>query len=335
VLIIISKTVSQFKVIAKTTLKGLMFDTQPTEMIIDICGACNAKCPMCPRVYMPENRKNGYMSENVFETALSEAKKYKIKNIRLYATGEPTLHPKFSHFIDRLKEEEINISVSTNAFTLSRHFTALAKIGLLQYSVEGWDKSSYELFREPLNFEKTLENISAFWDYCLGRSSRPKIQIMMLVTKNTDMLEYFKCWSDFVDEVRIAPLTTTTYFENGRFESELCLDATEDYLPFKFDKSISCNYPFNTITVSFDGKLSLCCADFSAEMDLGSIYDGIDSWVNNLLMKKVRRQFYPFFKKTFCHNCNRFYVPTSETIRVLRNTVNEMPYNYRSKARIC
>jgi len=135
---------------------------KPKEIIIDICAACNAACPFCPRLYMPEERSKGYMSLDLFKFILEEAKREGIKNIRLYSTAEPTLHPKFDEIIDLLKKDDFFVSVSTNASLLDKHLDALMKVDILQFSIEGWDKESYEKYRIPLKFDRVYANIKLF-----------------------------------------------------------------------------------------------------------------------------------------------------------------------------
>ena len=66
---------------------------RPRLAILDISAVCNAQCPFCPRVFMPEGRKKGFMTMELFEKCLTEIKGQGIRDVRLYATSEPTLHP--------------------------------------------------------------------------------------------------------------------------------------------------------------------------------------------------------------------------------------------------
>ena len=147
---------------------------KPREIIVDICAACNASCPFCPRIYMPEERSKGYMDMDLFRFILAEAKREGIKNIRLYSTAEPTLHPKFDEIIELLKRDNFFVSVSTNASMLDRHTDTLMKVDILQYSIEGWDKESYEKYRVPLKFDKVYNNIKDFHAEKLKRETPPQ-----------------------------------------------------------------------------------------------------------------------------------------------------------------
>src|SRR5690349_24530346 len=91
---------------------------KPSEMIIDLCATCNALCPHCPRISMPEERSKGVMAQHVLDRCLAEAKQHGIETIRLYSTAEPTLHPDFDEIVARMKREGFTVGVSTNASTL-------------------------------------------------------------------------------------------------------------------------------------------------------------------------------------------------------------------------
>lgn len=308
---------------------------RPNLMVLDICGVCNAQCPFCPRVHMPENRAKGFMSDAILETAIREAKLWGINEMRLYATAEPTLHPNFDEYVIRLKSEGFYVSVSTNAYTLHKHSEVLSEIDYLQYSIEGWDKESYEKFRYPLKYSTVKENIEQFWSVISEKPDRPFINCNLLATKEIDIQAFFECWADYVDQVSVSPLMTTTRFSSGKFISEEEVVIGDDYYEFNSNHDLWCSYPFESVTVTFDGKLALCCADFSAELDLGAISDGIGAWQKNPIMKKVRKQFYPFAKKPICYDCNRFCVPTDETIGSLRSMMAKLPKKYADKAKLC
>ena len=311
------------------------FFSEPTEvMILDVCGACNAQCPFCPRIYMPEARAKGFMSDEVFETALSEAKNFGIKDIRLYATAEPTLHPKIDTFIDRLKSEDFHVTVSTNASTLHKHFTSLQHVDMLQYSIEGWNRESYERYRFPLKFDTVLSNISGFWTNMAALTKRPRIRCNFLVTKNVDFYSYFSCWADYVDEINVSPLMNTTRFKDGRFISEVNPVISDEYFDYDIDLSKKCSYPFNTVSVTFDGKLALCCNDFSAELELGTIKDGIKNWQKNKILDAVRKQFNSSSNKHICRDCNFFCVPKAHVNNYITEMVRSLPEVYARKV-IC
>jgi radical SAM protein with 4Fe4S-binding SPASM domain len=309
----------------------LLSKPKPKLMILDICGICNAQCPFCPRLHMPEDRAKGYMSEEIFEKSVAEAKRLKIKKIRLYATAEPTLHPNFDQYVFRLKEEGFHVSVSTNAYTMHKHFESLSRVDFLKYSLEGWDKESYEKYRYPLKYDRVKRNIIDFWEYVKDKEQRPQINSLFLVTTKAEVNKFYECWADYMDHINVAMLTNTVQFKDGAFVSAKNSGIEDEYFDSNHDSSQFCTYPFRVINVTFDGKLALCCEDFAAKMDIGNIQDGLDKWQNGEVMKKVRRQFLPFTEKKICQHCSVFAKPTKSAVDSIQEKVDQLPIKFKVK----
>jgi len=303
---------------------------KPKEIIIDICAACNATCPFCPRLYMPEERSKGYMSLELFKFILDEAKKENIKNIRLYSTAEPTLHPEFDEIIDLLKKDGFFVSVSTNASMIHKHIDSLMKVDILQYSIEGWDKESYEKYRVPLKFDKVYNNIKEFHQEKLKRDSYPKISTNLLLTKNTNLEQYMELWAEFIDEIKIEFMLESTIYENGRFIAKRNPQIEDEYYDFERKKSdFLCTYPFNVLTIAFDGKIALCCNDFSASMNIGNIKDGISNVFDSQVLDSIRKEFYTQ-NLDKCKKCSFFVNISQHNTLELKNKLNQLDTKYQS-----
>lgn len=313
---------SRFKSVA-----GLV---KPRLLILDICGVCNAQCPFCARKHMPEDRAKGFMDEKVFHMAMREAKSNSIKTVRLYATAEPTLHPQFDDFICALKGEGFIVEVSTNAFTLQKHFESLMKVDVLQYSIEGWDRVSYEKYRYPLKFDIVRKNIIDFWGYVENVSLRPKINTGLLLTKSIDIGKYLDCWAYFVDDINVNFMLPTVRYMGDAFVSEYQDDLKDEYLDFDYDKNFFCSYPSESVTIAFDGKFALCCADFYAALPLGNVKDGIASHFNSDYMTNVRRQFVSR-NPGICAGCSSYLRPSDALVASIRRKIEEVEHPMRHK----
>lgn len=303
-------------------LKYFFSKPKPKEIIVDICAACNAKCPFCPRVYMPEERSKGFMRMDLFEFTLREAKKNGISLLRLYSTAEPTLHPEFDKIIALAKSMDFFIAVSTNGSFIDKHIDALMKVDLLQYSIEGWDKESYEKYRFPLKFEKIVANVQMFHQERISRGYGPKIVTNLLLTKQTDIPAYMHLWSDLIDQVNVYFMLEAVVYENGRFISKKADSLLDEYYEFEPQtNNFICGYPFNVLTIAFDGKIALCCNDFSASMPLGHIKDGIETVFNSAMMETVRKEFYQQ-NLNICAGCSIFKNPKFEDIEKIKIKIN-------------
>jgi radical SAM protein with 4Fe4S-binding SPASM domain len=304
---------------------------KPKEIIIDICAACNAACPFCPRLYMPKERSKGYMDLDLFNFILTEAKKEGIKNIRLYSTAEPTLHPKFDEIIDLLVKDNFHISVSTNASIIDKHIDSLMKVDILQYSIEGWDKESYEKYRFPLKFDKVYSNIKLFHKKKLKATNPPKVVTNLLLTKNTNLIKYMRLWGDFVDQIKIQFMLEATTYEKGKFVSKRNKKLNDEYYDFeKQTNNFVCGYPFNILTIAFDGKIALCCNDFSASMNIGNISNSIDRVFNSQVLEDIRKEFYEQ-KLDKCKECSFFYKPKKSDIDKIKKSILLLDDKFQNK----
>jgi len=303
---------------------------KPKEIIIDICAACNAACPFCPRLYMPEERSKGYMSLDLFKFILEEAKREGIKNIRLYSTAEPTLHPQFDEIIDLLKKDDFFVSVSTNASLLDKHIDALMKVDILQFSIEGWDKESYEKYRVPLKFDRVYANIKLFHEEKLKVTNAPKVSTNLLLTKSTDLEKYMELWAEFIDEIKIHFMLEATTYEKNKFVSKKNAKIEEEYYAFENqEKNFGCSYPYNILTIAFDGKIALCCNDFSASMNIGNIEEGIKNVFDSPILNKIRKEF-TNQELDVCKECSFFRKPYDSDIKKLHKKIDILKQKYKN-----
>lgn len=303
----------------------------PSILVIDICASCNADCLFCARKYMPQDRAKGYMDYSLFEKILLEAKELEIKILRLYSTAEPTLHPDFEKFIKLAKSLGFYIELSTNASTLIKNKEALSKVDSLQYSIEGWDKKSYELYRYPLKFDKTIENINIFQNYILTLENKPEITINLLINKVTNISAFTNLWSKFADRIVINSMLPSNIFKDGKFIFTKNSKLDKEYLDFEKRKdNFYCDYLFEVMYISFDGKISLCCRDFYSGLDLGNVSSGLIKQYNSKELNSVREEF--FSQKLYvCRECSIFFKPKNEDILKWKEQINSLPLDIKEK----
>ncbi|MCS7244080.1 MAG: radical SAM protein [Candidatus Calescibacterium sp.] len=95
--------------------------------VVDIASICNAKCPFCSRNHMPQKGK--LIDIEDFKKIVYKLKNSEytdIKEFRLYATGEPTLHPKLDEIIKISKENFPYVTLSTNCTNIAKYKESLS-----------------------------------------------------------------------------------------------------------------------------------------------------------------------------------------------------------------
>lgn len=292
-----------------------------TKAVIDISSTCNAKCPYCPRYqegFTFEN--NGFMSEEIFDTIYSQLEKLPyLKNISLYAFGEPLLNKHAGEYIKKFAKLNKKILLSTNTTNMDKFTEELMLIDRLQFSIEGWDKESYERTRKNLKFEETIEKLKNFNDAVLKRRAEglktPFRTIHCLFTKSTDLHKFIETWSPYVDEIRFTTMGPYVSWSEDKKSTKLYYTKEMEQDCFKFDnhaKMQSCGYVNHTITVNANGKVVLCCTDFSQHLELGD-YKDLNKAFNCKFLKELAENIY-YGKTNICAGCRNYYSCDSDEV---------------------
>lgn len=281
----------------------------PTSVTIDISNRCNAACPFCSR-QISLLKRNDLMSKEMFNEILLEISKIKtISNIVLAAWGEPLLHPNFDEFVDIIKEKGYKIGFPSNMSLADKHFDSMLKVNHIMFSVEGYDKESYEKSRKNLNFEKTFNNIVQF-DNLIQQQKRmgekvPIREINFLLTKGANIDQFINTWEPYVDIIRIGPVLTSIIWNNNTKTIDLVSnDELKENMIIcnrKVEK-MYCHQPFKSIIIRANGNLALCCSDYDINLDFGNYKNLCETFWNNKNLNSVRNEF-KNHRLDLCKNC--------------------------------
>jgi len=93
-------------------------DVYPISIEIGITSQCNHNCCFCS-VKPKHIDRNSYLSEDVLNQFVSNAKEMDVRSVVVSGSGEQTLHPFFSEFLKKLKNAGIYIGLNTNGSMLT------------------------------------------------------------------------------------------------------------------------------------------------------------------------------------------------------------------------
>ena len=285
------------------------FNTLPDLLILDITSKCNAACPFCPRTILEVRGTN--MPDEIFYKAVDQACDLGIRKCRIYSTGEPLLHPHFDQFVKYLKDKNFYVMVSTNGQFADKHLESLSQVDWVKFSIEGWDKESYEFYRKNCDFPKVQNNLAEFKKYISGRKNRPVTVIALMVMRETKMDEFFKVWADKVDKILIYP--TSNVFDWGG-------DDKIEFLNYDFSKRLKenmysyvktegtkyCGYHFECVLISAQGNGVICCSDFTDSILYGNLRNVSLLDIINSPKRKAGQRQYVSQKFDVCDGCTEF-----------------------------
>ena len=210
-------------------IKGDVRNYQETDPKIKtirlaIDDSCNLSCPSCRKSVI--FHKRGKMLSMRLELA-DRVNQYLAKHnnvtVHIGSDGDPFASLVYRHFMRTVPDNDtLRFNLQTNGLLMKKMFGRLDKIltriAVLNISVDGATKETYELLRRGGRFEKLLENLQFIKDY----HEQFRIRFHMVVQKNnwremTNMLELADKFN--VHEVIFNKITNWNTYEN--FEEQL------------------------------------------------------------------------------------------------------------------
>ncbi len=253
----------------------LNYGSFPLHLDLEVTSICNLKCPFCTTTY--SSFSNGMMSWDTIKKILDEAGKEGLYACKFNFRGEPLLHKDLGKFIRYAKDAGIiDVYFNTNAALLTEEKARmLIESGLdrLTVSFEGYEKETYEASRVGAKFDEVVANVERLKKMRdeMG-SATPKIRVQAVMTPDMKgkLDGYINFWEKKVDQVSYNEMDPTV---------ETALKTIK-----KFDTDWICPYPYQRMTVMWDGSVTTCQHDYYGKQILGNVQDVSikECWVEHL-----------------------------------------------------
>ena len=230
----------------------------PEIVQIESTNICNAKCVFCPRDEM--HRRQGVMSVDLFRKVVDECVELGITHVRMHNYGEALIDRRLVEKVRYAKEKGIQEvgMISNGSLITDAVARGMIEAGLdaINISVDASGKDVFEATRIGLNYDKVIANIERLLRIReeLGRR-RPKVILSFVRQHNSaDEQAFIEHWKQIADKIHITDLHNWA----GTLNRES-------------DVNYPCYRPWLTFTVLWDGRVSLCCADFDGRTVLGDL----------------------------------------------------------------
>jgi MoaA/NifB/PqqE/SkfB family radical SAM enzyme len=266
--------------------------SMPEIVQIESTNICNAKCVFCPRDDM--HRRQGIMSLDLFRKIVDECVELGITHVRMHNYGEAFIDRRLVEKVRYAKDKGIQeVGVISNG-SLINEVAARGMIdaGLdaINISVDAAGKEVFESTRVGLKYDKVIANIERLVRL-RGESGkrRPKLILSFVRQNNSaDEQAFIEHWRTIADKVHVTDLHNW----GGTLNTES-------------DVNYPCYRPWLTFTVLWDGRVSLCCADFDARTVLGDLNTSSirDIW-NAEPYRNARRQHLESGGPDVCRACD-------------------------------
>lgn len=264
----------------------------PEIVQIESTNICNAKCVFCPRDEM--HRLQGVMSMELFRKIVDECAALGITHVRVHNYGEPFLD---RHLVDKVryaKEKGIREvgMISNGSLITEKIARGMIDAGLdaINISVDAGGRDVFESTRVGLNYDKVIANVERLVRIRaeLGKR-RPKLILSFVRQNNSaDEQAFIEHWRAVADKIHVTELHNWA----GTLNRES-------------DVNYPCYRPWLTFTVLWDGRVSLCCADFDGHTVLGNLNNQTIAEVWNAEpYRRVRREHLESGGPDICRACD-------------------------------
>ena len=264
----------------------------PEIVQIESTNICNAKCVFCPRDDM--HRRQGIMSVELFRKIVDECVTLGITHVRMHNYGEAFMDRKLVEKVKYAKDRGIQeVGMISNGSLITDHVArGMIDAGLdaINISVDASGKEVFESTRVGLSYDKVIANIERLVRLRAESGQRRPKLILSFVRQNNsaDEQAFIEHWRAIADKIHITDLHNWA----GTLNTES-------------DVNYPCYRPWLTFTVLWDGRVSLCCADFDGKTILGDLNtQSIAEIWNADPYRDVRRQHLESGGPDICRACD-------------------------------
>ena len=264
----------------------------PEIVQIESTNICNAKCVFCPRDDM--HRRQGIMSVELFRKIVDECVELGITHVRMHNYGEAFIDKKLVEKVRYAKQQGIKEvgMISNGSLITDQIARGMIDAGLdaINISVDASGKDVFESTRIGLKYDKVIGNIERLVRLrAQSGKRRPKLILSFVRQNNSaDEQAFIEHWKAIADKIHITDLHNWA----GTLNTES-------------DVNYPCYRPWLTFTVLWDGRVSLCCADFDGKIILGDLntHSIAEIW-NAEVYRDVRRQHLESGGPDICRACD-------------------------------
>jgi MoaA/NifB/PqqE/SkfB family radical SAM enzyme len=264
----------------------------PDIVQIESTNLCNAKCVFCPRDEM--HRRQGVMEFDLFRKVVDECATLGITHVRVHNYGEPFLDRQLVEKVRYAKSRGIaEVGMISNGSLIDEE-TARGMIdaGLdaINISVDAAGKEVFEKTRIHLDYDTVIGNIKRLHELRMASGRRRPRLILSFVRQDNsaDEQAFIAEWSRIADKIHITDLHNWA-----------------GTLHERSNVRYPCYRLWQTFTVLWDGRVSLCCADYDGRNVLGDLrVSTIAEIWNSKAYRGVRRQHLESGGPEICRSCD-------------------------------
>lgn len=303
----------------------------PSNALIELTNGCNHKCLFCKN--SNQSRHPTYLKQDLFEKFIKEASALGLKEVGLYATGEPFMTKNLDEYIAIAKSYGIGrvyITSNGSLATLDRVKKCVAAgLNSIKFSINASNREDYIKVHGADDFEKVHRNVADIYEW----KTSHKINLQMLgscviiPSLSGVKEEHFSVFGEYLEDIAYVKASS-----QGGQVYDIPLDKNVLSKAFFESKEVAdsdlspCPMVFNRYHLTAEGYLTACCVDYNlnlvfSDLNTESVKDG---WLNKYITELRQKHLDRKLDGTICHQCLKNKKLPYEPIRNLEaNVLNQ------------
>jgi MoaA/NifB/PqqE/SkfB family radical SAM enzyme len=189
-----------------------MGDVKIDRAVIEVQGACNFDCSMCPQDKRAGGRHKGFltkMSLLEFETYVADCAKHGLRVVNLDGSGEATINRNLPEYIKIVKKYNAQAVIFSNGFRMQGQFMREcvdAGLDFFRFSFIGPTPELYDKWMHNTrgsNYYLIKNNIKEMVDYVRNSGSTCVVETYHLITDNNNLDSELEQYKELVEELGV------------------------------------------------------------------------------------------------------------------------------------
>ncbi len=264
-------------------------DVVYSEMLLRLesTNHCNFKCTFCPHPSM--ERAKGFMNEDLYRKIIDEASFLGFKKLDLRNFGEPILDKRLPRLASYARDKGIDkIYIHTNGYGISEKLIdSWGEAGIVDANVSLSPKREFALTRPGVDVSRLFRDIekitrgSSKWKHVLS------IDYIHTGQSTREEETEFLSWLHDIGAQK-------------RIDIQL-----HNWATGTSSRYTQCHRLWSSVTVLFDGRVSLCCLDYEGKVTLGNMQDSsLVDVLNSSLYIEIRKNHIEGKFLEICASCD-------------------------------